>query len=93
LERSAVLDRSFIGDCATIQGSIVSRHSYVRSSREQPTEISSLSVLGDDVTVGEGCRIMSTKIWPGIDVPAGSILINKEIKNSGELEAALRSKS
>lgn len=92
LERSAVLDRCFIGDGAIIQGSIVSRHSYVRSSRERPTEISSLSVLGDDVVVGEGCRIMSTKIWPGIEVPDGSVLMNKEIKSTEELTVALKSK-
>lgn len=92
VERSAVLDRCFIGDGATVQGSIVSRHSYVNSSKAHPTEISSLSVIGDDVTVGEGSRIISSKIWPGIEVPAGSVLISKEIKSSEELQVALKSK-
>jgi len=92
LERSAVLDRCFIGDGATIHGSIISRHSYVKSSKAHPTEISSLSVIGDDVTVGEGSRIISSRIWPGIEVPTGSVLISKEIKSPQELEAALKSK-
>jgi NDP-sugar pyrophosphorylase family protein len=92
VERSAVLDRCFIGDGAAVQGSIVSRHSYVNSSKAHPTEISSLSVIGDDVTVGEGSRIIASKIWPGIEVPAGSVLISKEIKRPEELQVALKSK-
>jgi NDP-sugar pyrophosphorylase family protein len=92
VERSAVLDRCFIGDGATVQGSIVSRHSYVNSSKAHPTEISSLSVIGDDVSVGEGSRIIASRIWPGIEVPTGSVLIGKEIKSSEELQVALKSK-
>ena len=93
LERSAVLDRCFIGDGAVIQDSIVSRHAYVKSSKAHPTEITSLSVLGDNVTVGEGCRIISSKIWPSIEVPAHSVLIGKEITSEADLKAALASKA
>lgn len=93
IERSAVLDRSFIGDGAAIQDSIISRHSSVRSSKSRPTKITSLSILGDNVTLGEGCRIISSKVWPNIKVPAGSVLINKEIMSEEDLKLALKSKA
>ncbi len=64
IENSAVMDRSIIGDGADIKESIIGRHVTICSSRIKPTQISSISVIADDVTLVEGCRLKTTKIYP-----------------------------
>jgi NDP-sugar pyrophosphorylase family protein len=64
IENSAVMDRSIIDDSAKITESIIGRHVTVYSSRNKPTKISSISVIADDVTLTEGCRLKATKIYP-----------------------------
>jgi len=79
IERSAILDRVTIGESAQIRDSIVSRHVKILSSREWPTMIDGISVIGDDVSVGEGCLIMATKIYPHLSIPRNSRLENQVI--------------
>lgn len=71
VERSAIMDRSVIEDGATIQDSIVGRHVRVASSVSRPTWIMGLSVVGDDVDIGEGSILTSTKVNPHRTVPGG----------------------
>ncbi len=71
VERSAIMDRSVIEDGATIQDSIVGRHVRVASSVSRPTWIMGLSVVGDNVDIGEGSILTSTKVNPHRTVPGG----------------------
>jgi len=79
IERSAILDRTIIGESAQISDSIVSRHVKVSSSRDRPTRINEVSVIGDDVAIGEGCLITATKIYPHIVIPRNTRLENQII--------------
>jgi len=61
---SAVMDRVIVGDGAEIQDSIIGRHVVVNSSVNNPTRISSVSVVADDVVLDEGCVLSATKVCP-----------------------------
>jgi NDP-sugar pyrophosphorylase family protein len=71
IERSALMDAARIGDYTHISDSILGRKVVVESSRENPTYIESNSVLGNAVHIGEGCRLVRTKIDPGLAIPPG----------------------
>ena len=64
IENSAIMDRTIIGSCTEIADSIIGRHVNIRSSKQNPTLISNVSVIGDDVTLEEGCQLEATKIYP-----------------------------
>jgi len=72
IERSAIMDRSVIEDGASIQDSIVGRHVRVASSVKRPTWITGLSVIGDDVDMGAGSTLISTKVNPHKVIPEGA---------------------
>jgi NDP-sugar pyrophosphorylase family protein len=61
---SAVMDRAIIGDNAEVSDSIIGRHVVVNSSCQKPTKITSVSVIGDDVILEEGCSLNATKVYP-----------------------------
>jgi len=64
VENSAVMDRVIIEEKAEIKESIIGRHVTVLSSPKKRTKIDSVSVIADDVTIAEGCKLTSTKIYP-----------------------------
>jgi NDP-sugar pyrophosphorylase family protein len=64
IENSSLMDRVVVGDGADVRQSIVGRHARIMSSRERPTWVVGLSVVGDDVTVGEGCSLNANKVFP-----------------------------
>ncbi|MEM3673476.1 MAG: NDP-sugar synthase [Candidatus Bathyarchaeia archaeon] len=64
IENSAVMDRVIIEKGAEIKNSIIGRHVTVLSSQRKRTRIDSVSVVADDVTIAEGCRLAATKIYP-----------------------------
>jgi len=64
IENSAVMDRVIIGEKAQITDSIIGRHATILSSRKKPTKVTAVSVIADDVTIAEGCKLTSTKIYP-----------------------------
>jgi NDP-sugar pyrophosphorylase family protein len=72
IERSAIMDRVVIEEGATIQDSIVGRHVRVGSSKQDPTWITGLSVVGDDVDIEKGATLASTKVNPHRKVPQGA---------------------
>jgi NDP-sugar pyrophosphorylase family protein len=72
IERSAIMDRVVIEDGATIQDSIVGRHVRVGSSKKRPTWITGLSTVGDDVDIGEGATLVSSKVNPHRKVMEGA---------------------
>jgi NDP-sugar pyrophosphorylase family protein len=61
---SAIMDRVIVGDSARIGESIIGRHVTIHSSAKKKTEIESTSVIADDVTIEEGCKLVATKIYP-----------------------------
>ena len=64
IENSAIMDRVIVGEKAEIRESIVGRHITVHSSTKRRTIIKSISVIADDVTLAEGCKLAATKIYP-----------------------------
>ena len=72
IERSAIMDRVVIEDGATIQDSIVGRHVRVGSSPSNPTWITGLSVVGDDVDIEKGATLASTKVSPHRRIAEGA---------------------
>jgi NDP-sugar pyrophosphorylase family protein len=68
IENSAVMDRVIIGEKAEVKDSIIGRHVTVQSTAQNRTRICDVSVIGDDVTIEEGCNISATKIYPHQEV-------------------------
>jgi NDP-sugar pyrophosphorylase family protein len=64
ISNSAIMDRVIVGDNAEVHDSIVGRHVLVNSSCQNPTRISAVSVIADDVTLEEGCNLTATKVYP-----------------------------
>jgi len=64
IENSAIMDRVIIEEKTEIKESIIGRHVTVKSSPRKQTKIDSVSVIADDVTVAEGCKLTATKIYP-----------------------------
>jgi NDP-sugar pyrophosphorylase family protein len=81
IERSAIMDAAKIGDYASISDSILGRKVVVESNPELPTIIESTSVVGDDVTIKEGCRLVRTKINPGLTIPRGMVYVDKFLQD------------
>jgi NDP-sugar pyrophosphorylase family protein len=80
IEKSTVMDRSIVGRNAEIRDSIVGRHVVINSSLEHPTLVSGVSVIGDDVSIGEGCEIIATKIYPHKTIPAMRRMVNEVLE-------------
>jgi NDP-sugar pyrophosphorylase family protein len=64
IENSAVMDRAIIEEKAEIKESIIGRHVTILSSPRKQTKINAISVIADDVTISNGCKLTSTKIYP-----------------------------
>ncbi|MEM2970995.1 MAG: NDP-sugar synthase [Candidatus Bathyarchaeia archaeon] len=64
IENSAVMDRVIIEEKAEITESIIGRHVTIHSSARKSTKIDAVSVIADDVTIAEGCKLTATKIYP-----------------------------
>jgi NDP-sugar pyrophosphorylase family protein len=64
ITNSAIMDRVIIGEHAEIYDSIIGRHVAVNSSCCNPTKVSAISVVADDVTLEEGCLLTATKVYP-----------------------------
>jgi len=81
VERSAIMDAAKIGDYAHVSDSILGRKVVVESTRENPTYIESASVLGNAVHVRKGCRLIRTKVNPGLTIPPSMTYIDKFLQN------------
>jgi NDP-sugar pyrophosphorylase family protein len=64
IENSAIMDRVIIEEKAEIKESIIGRHVTILSSPKKQTKIEAVSVVADDVTIAEGCKLTATKIYP-----------------------------
>jgi len=81
VERSAIMDAAKIGDYAHLSDSILGRKVVVESTRENPTYIESTSVIGNAVHISKGCRLIKTKVDPGLKIPPCMIYNDKFLQN------------
>jgi NDP-sugar pyrophosphorylase family protein len=72
IENSAVMDRVIIGENAQIRNSIIGRHSTIESTKNEPTQITSTSVIADDVTIAAGSTFMEAKVYPHLHISRGN---------------------
>ncbi len=79
IENSAIMDRVFIGKAAQIRDSIVGRHAEILSSETAQTKIMGVSVIADDVRVGEGVSLIATKIYPHEIIPPKRIMVEEVV--------------
>ena len=81
VERSAIMDAAKIEDYAHVSDSILGRKVVAESTQETPTYIESNSVIGNAVHIRKGCRLVRTKINPGLTIPPGMTYIDKFLQN------------
>ena len=79
IENSAIMDRVYVGKSAEIRDSIIGRHTEVLSSELYRTKIIGVSVIADDVKVGEGVNLVATKIYPHESIPARRAMVEELI--------------
>jgi NDP-sugar pyrophosphorylase family protein len=77
IESSAIMDAAKIGNYANISDSILGRKVFVESTEENVTSIELTSVVGNAVHIREGCRLMNTKVNPGLTIPSGMVFEDK----------------
>ncbi len=75
IEKSAIMDRAIIKHNAQIRDSIVGRHCIINSSPGKPSVIAQVSIIGDDVRIGEGCTIISGRVRPHSVMPPNTMLV------------------
>jgi NDP-sugar pyrophosphorylase family protein len=81
IEKSAIMDAARIGDFASISDSIIGRKVIVDSTLERPIKIESTSVIGKAVHIREGCRIVNSRINPGLTVPPNATYVDKFLQS------------
>jgi NDP-sugar pyrophosphorylase family protein len=81
IENSAIMDAAKIGDYANISDSILGRKIVVESTDENVTSIESTSVVGNAVHIREGCRLVNTKVNPGLTIPCGMVFKDKFLQS------------
>ncbi len=81
VERSAIMDAAKIEDYAHVSDSILGRKIVVESTRENPTCIESTSVIGNAVHIGEGCKLIRTRVNPGLRIPPSMRYIDKFLQS------------
>lgn len=69
--KSSVMDRTFIGEGAYIENSVIGRHCEIRSTKEDNVKIID-SVIADNVIIEEGTTIIRSKIYPHKTIQAHS---------------------
>ncbi len=79
VEDSAIMDATVLGDHTSVSKSIVGRNVQVKSTREHPTKIDSVSVVGNDVVIREGCNLSDTRVYPGLTIPPGLNYVNQTL--------------
>ena len=81
IESSAIMDAAKLGSYANLSESIIGRKVIVESGEENVTSIESMSVIGNNVHIREGCRLINTKVNPGLTIPPGMVYEDKFLQN------------
>lgn len=79
IDRSAIMDGCRIGSYVHIMDSIIGRKAVIESSLEHPTYIEANSVIGDTAQVKEGCRLIGTRVNPGLIIPKGMTYVDQSL--------------
>jgi len=85
VEKSAILDAAKILDYAHVSDSIIGRKVTVESTLENPTRIESTSVIGNNAHIGKGCRLIRTKVNPGLTISPNMTYVDKFLQNSEDV--------
>jgi len=80
VEDSAIMDATVLGDYTSVSKSIVGRNVKVKSTQKHPTKIDSVSVIGNDVVIREGCNLIGTRVYPELTIPPGLNYVNQTLK-------------
>ena len=80
VEDSAIMDATVLGEYTRLSKSIVGRNVKLKSTREHPTKIDSVSVVGNDVVIREGCNLIGTRVYTGLTIPPGLNYVNQTLK-------------
>ncbi|MGQ9513837.1 MAG: sugar phosphate nucleotidyltransferase [Thermoproteota archaeon] len=81
IERSAIMDAAKIGDYSYLSDSILGRKVVIESTQENPTRIESTSVIGNRVYIRRGCRLIRTRVNPGLTIPPGMTYVDKFLQS------------
>lgn len=81
VSKSAIMDGCRIGNHTHIRDSIIGRQVIIESSHEHPTLVERNSVIGSSCHVKEGCRLLGTRVNPGLIIPKGMTYIDKFLCN------------
>jgi len=75
------MDRTYIGENAEINKSIIGRHATIMSNRRKQTKITSVSVVADNVYINAGCILKNAKVYPHLklieNIYEGEVLSSK----------------
>jgi NDP-sugar pyrophosphorylase family protein len=81
IKDSAIMDRTYIGENAEINKSIIGRHATIMSNRRKQTKITSVSVVADNVYINAGCILKNAKVYPHLklieNIYEGEVLSSK----------------
>lgn len=80
VENSAIMDATIMEGFTSVSRSIVGRNVKIKSTREHPTKIDSVSVVGNDVVIREGCSLNSTRVYPGLTIPPCLNYVNQTLR-------------
>jgi NDP-sugar pyrophosphorylase family protein len=81
INKSAIMDGCRIGAHTHIRDSIIGRQVIVDSSHEHPSLVERNSVIGSTCHIKEGCRLLGTRVNPGLIIPRGMTYIDKFLRN------------
>jgi NDP-sugar pyrophosphorylase family protein len=82
---SAVMDAAKIGEYAHLSDSIIGRKVVVESTHENPTLIESTSVIGNAVQIRKGCKLIGTRVNPGLTIPPNMTYADKFLQNQEDV--------
>jgi len=85
VEGSAIMDAAKIGEYAHLSNSILGRKVVMESTRENPTRIESTSVIGNAVEIRKGCKLIGTKVNPGLTIPPSMTYADKFLRNQEDV--------
>jgi NDP-sugar pyrophosphorylase family protein len=81
INKSAIMDGCRIGAHTHIRNSIIGRQVIIESSHEHPSLVERNSVIGSMCHIKEGCRLLGTRVNPGLIIPRGMTYIDKFLRN------------
>ncbi|MEM3383506.1 MAG: NDP-sugar synthase [Nitrososphaerales archaeon] len=85
VKNSAIMDAGRIGDCAQVSDSILGRKVVIESTFQNPTYIESMSIIGNAVHIKEGCKLIRTKVNPGLTIPPRMTYIDKFLQSHEDI--------